>query len=128
MLGPLVLFAAAACLTPGPNVVMVTAAAANFGFRRTLPQVLGVSFGFLAMIVAVGLGLAGLFQAEPRLHVVLKYAGAAYLLYLAWRIASADTSRSDGKRARPFTFLEGAFITWLNPKGWVSALGALSAF
>src|SRR6516164_5728289 len=84
LLGPLVLFAVAMCLTPGPSVVLVTASAANFGFRGALTLVFG------AMVMAVGFGLAGLFQAEPRLHAVLKYAGAVYLLTLAWRIARAD--------------------------------------
>jgi threonine/homoserine/homoserine lactone efflux protein len=67
MLGPLVLFAAAMCLTPGPNVIMVTASAANFGFRRTIPQMLGITFGFGLMILAMGFGLAGMVHAEPRL-------------------------------------------------------------
>lgn len=76
LLGPLVLFAAAMCLTPGPNFSMVTASAANFGFRRTIPQILGIALGFAIMIMAAGLGLAGLFRAEPRLRLVLKYVGA----------------------------------------------------
>lgn len=87
LFGPLILFAATMCLTPGPNVVMITASAVNFGFRRAIPHVLGVTFGFGFLVMAVGLGFARLLQAEPRLHVALKYAGAAYLLYLAWRIA-----------------------------------------
>jgi len=128
LLGPLVLFAAAMCLTPGPNVVMVTASAANFGFRRTLPQILGITLGFGAMVLAVGYGLAGLFKAEPRLHLCLKYAGLAYLLYLAWRIAQADAASARLARARPISFLEAALITWLNPKGWVTTLGALAAY
>jgi threonine/homoserine/homoserine lactone efflux protein len=128
LLGPLVLFAAAMCLTPGPNVVMVTASAANFGFRRTLPQILGITLGFGVMILAAGVGLAGLFHAEPRLHAVLKYAGAIYLLYLAWRIARAAVARNDGGRARPINFIEGALFTWVNPKGWVTTVGALAAY
>ncbi len=72
MLGPLVLFALAMCFTPGPNVVMITASGANFAFRRAIPHMLGISFGFGAMAMASGLGLAGLFQAEPRLHTALK--------------------------------------------------------
>jgi len=146
LLGPLVLFAAAMCLTPGPNVVMVTAAAvdpaaypnvgargstrassANFGFRRTVPQILGVALGFGVMIMAAGLGLAGLFQAAPRLHALLKYAGAAYLLYLAWRIAQADAARGGAAWARPINFVEAVLFTWVNPKGWVTTVGALSA-
>lgn len=127
-LGPLVLFAAAMCLTPGPNVVLVTASAANFGFRRALPQMLGVTLAFGAEAAAAGLGLAGLFAAEPRLHDALKYAGAAYLLHLAWRIARADAAANRPARARPIGFVAGALITWLNPKGWVTAIGALAAF
>jgi threonine/homoserine/homoserine lactone efflux protein len=126
--GPLVLFAAAMCLTPGPNVVMVTAQAANFGFRRAVPQMVGITLAFGAEVMAAGLGLAGLFAAEPRLHVALKYAGAAYLLYLAWRIARADPARSGTARARPIGFAAAALFTWLNPKGWVTAMGALAAF
>ena len=128
MLGPLVLFAAAMCLTPGPNVVMVTASAANFGFRRAVPQMLGVTTGFGVMIIAAGFGLAGLFHAEPRLHAVLKYTGAAYLLYLAWRIAQADAASRDSTRARPINFVEAVLLTWVNPKSWVTTVGALAAY
>ena len=127
LLGPLVLFAAAVTLTPGPNVVLVTASAANFGFRRTIPQMLGITFGFGSMVLATGLGLAGVVHAEPRLHLLLKYAGAAYLLYLAWRIARADAAGASA-RARPIGFVEATLFTWMNPKAWVSALGAAAAF
>jgi threonine/homoserine/homoserine lactone efflux protein len=127
LLGPLVLFAAAVTLTPGPNVVLVTASAANFGFRRTVPQMVGITFGFGTMVLATGLGLAGMVHAEPRLHTVMKYAGAAYLLYLAWRIARADAA-SASARARPIGFVEATVFTWMNPKAWVSALGAAAAF
>jgi threonine/homoserine/homoserine lactone efflux protein len=127
MLGPLVLFALAMCFTPGPNVVMITASGANFGFRRAIPHMLGISFGFGAMAMAAGLGLAGLFHAEPRLHTALKYAGAAYLLYLAWRIANAAAA-SAPDRAKPIGFIEATLFTWVNPKAWVSVIGALAAF
>jgi threonine/homoserine/homoserine lactone efflux protein len=127
-LGPLVLFAAVMSLTPGPNVVMVTASAANFGFGRTIPQILGITVGFGVLIMAVGLGLAGLVHAEPRLHAVLKYAGGAYLLYLAWCIARADATSRAAARAKPIGLLEAALFQWINPKGWVIALGALAAY
>ncbi len=126
--GPLLLFAAATCLTPGPNVVMVMASTANFGFCRAVPHMLGITLGFAAMIIAIGLGLAGLFHAEPRLHTVLKYAGAAYLLWLAWRIARADAACDGSARARPISFVEGGLFTCINPKSWVTTLGALSAY
>jgi threonine/homoserine/homoserine lactone efflux protein len=127
-LGPLFLFAAAMCLTPGPNVVMVTASAANFGFRRTIPQMVGITLGFGVLVMGVGLGLAGLFHAEPRLHGLLKYAGAAYLLYLAWRIAQANVANNHPTRATPIGFLEAVLFQWINPKGWVIAIGALAAY
>jgi threonine/homoserine/homoserine lactone efflux protein len=128
MLWPLLLFSAAMCLTPGPNVVMVTASAVNFGFRRSVPQMFGIVIGFGVMILATGLGLAGLFKAEPRLHEALKYAGALYLLYLAWRIAFAGTHGIGLQRTRPIGFVEALLFQWINPKGWVSALGALAAY
>lgn len=128
LLGPLILFAAAMCLTPGPNVVMVTASAANFGFRRSIPQMLGITIGFGSMVMAAGLGLAGMVHAEPRLHAVLRYAGAIYLLYLAWRIARAGAADGRAVGARPISFVEAALFTWVNPKGWVTALGALAAY
>lgn len=128
LLGPLFLFSAAMCLTPGPNVVMITASAANFGFRRAIPHMLGITFGFGFMVLATGLGLAGLFHAEPRLHTLLKYVGAAYLLYLAWRIARANAASRNSTRARPINFIEAVLFTWVNPKGWVTAVGAVAAF
>jgi threonine/homoserine/homoserine lactone efflux protein len=128
LLGPLVLFATAMCLTPGPNVVMVTASAANFGFRRSIPHMVGVTLGFGIMVMAGGLGLAGVFHAEPRLHTVLKYAGATYLLYLAGRIARADAASGNATRARPINFVEAVLFTWVNPKGWVTVVGALAAY
>lgn len=127
LLGPLVLFAAVITLTPGPNVVLVTASGANFGFNRTIPQMLGITLGFGAMAMASGLGVAGVLQAEPRVHVALKYVGGAYLLYLAWRIAHAQPAAGSA-RPKPFGFIEAWLFTWANPKAWVSVLGALAAF
>jgi threonine/homoserine/homoserine lactone efflux protein len=128
LLGPLALFATVMSLTPGPNVIMVTASAANFGFRRTIPQMIGVTLGFGVLVMAVGLGLAGLVRAEPRLHTVLRYAGGAYLLYLAWCIARTDAGDAASARARPIGFIEAALFQCINPKGWVFAMGALAAF
>ena len=93
-----------------------------------MPQILGITLSFGAMVLAVSYGLAGLFKAEPRLHLWLKYAGLGYLLYLSWRIAQADAASAKPARARPINFFEAALITWLNPKGWVTTLGALAAY
>jgi threonine/homoserine/homoserine lactone efflux protein len=127
-LGPLILFAAVMSLTPGPNVVMVTASAANFGFRLAIPHMLGITLGFFLLVMAVGLGLAGLVHSEPRLHTALKFGGSVYLLYLAWRIARAEAGSSVAARAKPIRFLEAVLFQWVNPKGWVFAVGALAAY
>ena len=124
----LVAFAAVMSFTPGPNNVMVTASGANFGLRRSWPHILGIAIGFAVMVAILGFGAAGLFLASPRIHLVLKIASAIYLLWLAWRIATAGRPRIEGDSARPLTFLEAAGFQWLNPKGWVFAAGALSAF
>ena len=128
LLGPLLLFSSVMSLTPGPNVVMVTASAANFGFRRVIPHMLGITLGFGLLVMAVGLGLAGLFQAEPRLHLALKYLGAAYLLYLAWRIGRATGHGNASARAQPIGFVEAVLFQCINPKGWVFAVGTIAAY
>lgn len=128
MLGPLILFSAAMAFTPGPNIIMVTASGANFGFRRTIPAMLGVTLGFGSLIAAIGLGFAGLVQTFPWVHTVLKYAGAAYLLYLAWRIATAGDAATDSGRGRPLTVWQAALFQWINVKAWVAGIGAFAAF
>lgn len=128
LLGPLVLFAGVMALTPGPNVIMVTASAANFGFRRTLPQMVGLTLGFGLLVVAAGLGLAGLFRGAPSLHLALRYLGSAYLLYLAYCTARAGNNSGNVPRARPIGFFRAALFQWVNPKGWVFAVGAISAY
>jgi threonine/homoserine/homoserine lactone efflux protein len=128
LLGPLFLFAATMCLTPGPNVVMVTASAANFGFRRAIPHMLGVTFGFAFIVVAMGLGLGGVLHGDPHLQTVLKYGGAFYLLHLAWRIGRAGAGGGDSSRAKPITFVEAALLQLSNPKSWATALGAVVAY
>jgi threonine/homoserine/homoserine lactone efflux protein len=130
LLGPLVTFAVAMSVTPGPNNVMITASGANFGFARSMPHMLGVGIGFMVMIVGVGLGLGQVFARLPVLHQVLRYGGAAYLLYLAWRIATAAPAATGARpsSSRPLTFLQAALFQWVNPKGWMMAVGALSTY
>ena len=120
-------FALTTSCTPGPNNAMLTASGANFGFRRAIPHMLGVMLGFPIMVLAIGVGLGAVFAALPWLHGILKYAGAAYLLYLAWRVANAG--RSEGPNdAKPIGFLEAAGFQWVNPKAWIMAVGALAAY
>ncbi|MEW9838016.1 LysE family translocator [Mesorhizobium marinum] len=125
----LIAYAFVTSVTPGPNNLMLLASGVNFGFRRTVPHMLGIGGGFLSLLLAVGLGLGTLLAAFPALHLGLKVAGGAYLLYLAWRIAA---SRSMGRGAeageRPMTFLEAAAFQWVNPKAWVMAVSAMAVY
>jgi threonine/homoserine/homoserine lactone efflux protein len=125
----LVSFAFATSITPGPNNIMLTASGVNFGFARTIPHMLGIGAGFMALLVAVGLGVGAIFAAAPQLQTVLKLVGAAYILWLAWRVATAGkVGDAAGQRARPMTFCEAAAFQWVNPKAWVMAIGAMSVY
>ena len=125
----LAVFCIVTLFTPGPNNLMLMTSGLNFGFRRGLPHLLGVVLGFTAMVLVVGFGLGAIFQAWPLLYVVLKYAGAAYLLYLAWEIAVSPPPGPRGQAAgRPIGFLRAAAFQWVNPKAWVMAVGAVSTY
>jgi threonine/homoserine/homoserine lactone efflux protein len=119
-----VLFAFATAGTPGPNNMMLLASGANFGFRRTILHILGISAGLGVMVVAMGWGLSGVFRALPILHWV----GAAYMLWLAWKIATATGINDKSATGQPMTFLEAAAFQWLNPKAWAMAVGAATTY
>jgi threonine/homoserine/homoserine lactone efflux protein len=121
-------FCFASSITPGPNNMMLLASGANFGFRRTLPHLMGVSIGFGAMVLAVGLGLGGLFTAYPALYDALRIVGAGYMLWLAYRIATASGLNNGATSARPMSFWEAVAFQWVNPKAWAISLGAITAF
>ncbi|MEM6711659.1 MAG: LysE family translocator [Pseudomonadota bacterium] len=125
-------FAFLAAGTPGPNNVMLMTSGMNYGFRRTSGHIMGVAYGFPLMILGVGIGLSQLFLVFPALEGVLKYICAAYLIYLAFRIATAKPKLSEsGDMAvsgRPLTFWEAAAFQWVNPKAWVMATTALSVY
>jgi len=123
-----VLFAFATAGTPGPNNMMLLASGANFGFRRTILHILGISAGLGVMVVAMGWGLSGVFRAFPILHEILKWLGAAYMLWLAWKIATATGINDKSAAGQPMTFLEAAAFQWLNPKAWAMALGAATTY
>lgn len=121
-------FAVVASITPGPNNLMLMASGVNYGLRRTVPHLAGVCLGFGAMSFAVGLGLAGLFHAAPWLYVVLRWGAAAYILYLAYKIMTATGVGTAVTAGRPMSFLGAAAFQWVNPKAWIMALGAITAY
>ncbi|MCR8825081.1 LysE family translocator [Pseudosulfitobacter koreensis] len=121
-------FALVSSITPGPNNLMLMASGANFGFRRTVPHMLGVGLGFVFMILVVGAGLAQVFDAYPLSYTVLKIVSILYLTYLAWKIANAAPIRRGEASGTPMTFLQAAAFQWVNPKAWAMALTAISAY
>lgn len=123
-----VLFAFATAGTPGPNNMMLLASGANFGFRRTAPQILGISAGLGFMVLAMGVGLGGVFKAWPVLHDLLKWVGGAYMLWLAWKIATAKGVSDKNAGSKPMTFLQAAAFQWVNPKAWAMALTAATTY
>jgi len=125
----LVVFAAVMAFTPGPNNVMVLSSGLTYGLRRTLPHIAGIAIGISFMVAAMGLGLGTIFIAYPVLQTVLKYAGIAYLLYLAFAIAtSGSVSPGQDNQRGPMTFWGAALFQWVNVKGWVMAIGIITAY
>ena len=128
------LFSFVSSITPGPNNMMMLASGVNFGFRRSVPHWLGICGGFTFMLCAVGLGLHTLLADHPALYDVLRYAGSAYLVWMAWRLATASASPASqaddtpDREARPLGVLAAAAFQWVNPKAWVMAVTAMSAY
>lgn len=122
------LFAFVTSVTPGPNNMMLLASGVNFGFRRSVPHMLGISCGFMSLVLGVGFGLGAVFKAYPLLYSILRYAGAAYLLYLAWKVATSGPAAEKEAGGSPLGFWGAAAFQWVNPKAWVMALGAISTY
>lgn len=129
-------FAFVSSITPGPNNLMILASGAAFGWRRTLPHIAGIVLGFAIMVAAVTLGLGTLLGQNPEALAVIRYAGAAWLLWLSWRLAqpalkapslTAPTVETP-EDARPMTATEAALFQWVNSKAWTMIVGASAAF
>ncbi len=124
----LVLFAFTTSITPGPNNMMLFASGVNFGFTRTIPHMLGIGGGFFTLLIGVGLGLGALLQTVPVIYTILKFAGGAYLLWIAWKIGTSRTLADGQSGARPMTFFAAAAFQWVNPKAWVMAVTAMATY
>ncbi|MEH6636565.1 MAG: LysE family translocator [Halioglobus sp.] len=125
----LVIFSLVSSLTPGPNNLMLMASGANFGFRRTVPHMIGVSLGFTLMVLLVGVGLVQVFDAFPVTYLILKIVSVLYLLFLAWKIGTAAPLNHESTASgRPFTFIQAVLFQWVNPKAWTMALTAVSVY
>lgn len=124
----LVGFAFASSITPGPNNLMLMASGANYGLRRTVPHMLGISLGHAFMVTMVGVVLLQVFQTYPVLNIVLKVLSVAYMIWLAWKIANAVPPEAKKVTGKPFTFIQAAAFQWVNPKAWFMAITAISAY
>ncbi|MCK0744253.1 LysE family translocator [Chromohalobacter nigrandesensis] len=127
-LGPAALFMISMTITPGPNNVMLTASGANYGFRRTLPHLLGILGGCFLLFSGVALGLGMIFERFPLVQTSLRVIGSLYLLYLAWGIATAPPPSFDASEGRPLSFWQAAAFQFANPKAWVMGLTLMASF
>jgi threonine/homoserine/homoserine lactone efflux protein len=125
---PLLVFVAAATLTPGGATTLATASGARFGFVRSIPLILGIAMGLALLAAVAALGLGGLLLALPSLQTAVKALGSAYLLWLAWRIARSGPPHAGDGPAYPVKFVNGVLLLWLNPKGWAMTVGAAASF
>jgi threonine/homoserine/homoserine lactone efflux protein len=121
-----ILFALVTSITPGPNNTMLLTSGVNFGFRRTLPHVFGISAGVVLLMLCVGFGLGEAFQRFPALYSVLEIASVAYLLYLAWKIGTSGEVKLRNGERRPMKFYEAIAFQWVNPKAWMMVLTAVT--
>ncbi|MDI3468490.1 MAG: Transporter, LysE family [Pseudolabrys sp.] len=125
----LTVFAVIMAFTPGPNNILLTASGVNFGFTRTIPHLLGVDIGFVVLLAAFAAGLGVVFAAVPALQLALKVAGAAYMLYLAWKVGTAKLKEEATETpGRPMTFLQAVAFQWVNPKAVVAALSGIAVY
>ncbi|MBT8476117.1 MAG: LysE family translocator [Alphaproteobacteria bacterium] len=125
---PLYAFVFAGLFSPGPNVILLTASGVRFGFRRTLPHVLGVAAGVGIIAALTGLGIGALLAARPALELILKLAAASWILWMAWKLFTSTMGPAAKERDRPFTFIEAVLFQWVNPKIWAVALAASSGY
>lgn len=122
------IFSTVMAFTPGPNNAMLASSGSRFGLARTLPHAAGVTLGFPVMIFVVGLGLASILLASPLLQLAMKSVSCAYLLWMAFQIARSTSAKENGGRDKPLTFVQAAAFQWINPKAWMMAVGAISAY
>lgn len=125
---PLYPFVFLGLFSPGPNVILLTASGARFGFRATLPHVFGVALGVGITAGLTGLGIAALLLAQPALALALKIAAAFWIGWMALSLWRSSASGGSSAGARPFTMVEAILFQWVNPKVWAVALAAASGY
>ncbi len=128
MLVAIATFTLSSVMTPGPNNIMLLSSGLTFGYKKTIPHMIGIIIGFPLMVVLVGLGIGVVFERYPQLFEVVKYAGAFYMFYLAYKIATNTTKYDKSTKSRALTFWQSAVFQWVNPKAWVMAISSTTIF
>ncbi|KIT17012.1 LysE family translocator [Jannaschia aquimarina] len=124
-LDPLYLFVFAGLFSPGPNVILITASGARFGFHATVPHICGVVVGVGVTSAVATFGLGALLVTIPALKFTLQVGAAAWILWMAWKLLVSAPGQ-EGGHGRPFTFVEAVLFQWVNPKAWAIALAAVA--
>ena len=125
---PLLLFIAVAGFTPGPNNIIAMGIGFNWGFRKVLPHLFGVSVGFPIMLLLIGFLLKPVLEQYTTLFIILKFLSAFYILYLAYKIATAPVNFDEQEHKKPITFLESMAFQWINPKAWAGAMATVTLY
>jgi threonine/homoserine/homoserine lactone efflux protein len=125
---PLALFVLTSTITPGGATTLATASGAQFGFRRSIPLLAGISAGLTTLAAVAAAGLSGLLMAAPSLQAAMKVAGTGYMLWLAWKIGRSGPHNLQMDLASPVGFLGGAGLLLMNPKAWAMSTGAAASF
>ena len=113
--------------TPGPNNVVASYSGFNFGIKKTIPHILGVTLGFTSLVIFLSIGLINFFKLFPVIQTIIKYLGTLFLIYLAYKIAFSKSSE-DGRTENPVKFLETFLFQYLNPKGVTVAIIVVSTY
>jgi len=130
LLATIFAFSFATSITPDPNNIMLLSSGLTFGYKKTVPHLLGVIIGFPLMTLLVGLGLGKIFEAYPIILTILKVVGTVYLLWLAWKIAnSTPPSLNEEENSKePLKFIPIVLFQWVNPKNWIKIITAMSVY
>ncbi len=130
MLSSIVVFTLTSSVTPGPNNIIILSSGLTFGYKKTIPHILGVVLGYPFMLILLGLGIGVVLEKFPIVLNILRYVGIAYLFWMAYKIVSNTSSYevTENSNKKPFSFLQSALFQWVNPKAWIMGLTVISLF
>lgn len=121
-------FALASSISPGPVNIVALSSGAQYGLAASMRHVTGATIGFTLLLLLIGLGMHELLVAWPQLTHIIQLAGAAFLLYMAYRLAVDDGKIDAGKAAKGPSYFHGAAMQWLNPKAWLASVAGMGTF